>query len=398
MTSDFDIGKITEAFAAAAIDSSRWTSVVDMVSAATGSLGAVIFPNRGALPYIPVCASMFETFDIYVRDGWIDNDERNHGIPLLLEKGVITDLDIWPQEHIQRSAYYQDYLAHRCGLHSFAAVRVGRGENIWALSIQRTEAQGPFSHSELRSLAQLSQNLNSIADTASALAFARGEGALAAFDMAEKAAFLLDRRGDVVRANQAAEALLGDDVFISRRRLSSRSPQATGAFDATIKALLWNNAASSAPSLVFPRERPAAAVGSRHPLSGNFRIRAVLLPRSRGDGGRRKPFPSGRANASGGFRPDRLGGAACRRDAGGKRFAIGGAEARRVARDDAQASESDFRQNRRAQTVRPGRHAGRSSAGIERRAENNEDWGGGGSVTAGHSDSAGRENARFHFS
>jgi hypothetical protein len=99
MTSDFDIGKITEAFAAAAIDSSRWTCVVDMVSAATGSFGAVIFPNRGALPYIPVCASMFETFDIYVRDGWIDNDERNHGIPLLLEKGVITDLDIWPQEH-----------------------------------------------------------------------------------------------------------------------------------------------------------------------------------------------------------------------------------------------------------------------------------------------------------
>jgi DNA-binding CsgD family transcriptional regulator len=131
---------------------------------------------------------------------------------------------------------------------------VGRGENIWALSIQRTEAQGPFSQSELRSLAQLSQNLDSIADTASALAFARGEGALAAFDMTKKAAFLLDRRGDVVRANQAAEALLGDDVFISRRRLSSRNPQTTSAFDAAIKALLWNDAASSAPSLAFPRE------------------------------------------------------------------------------------------------------------------------------------------------
>lgn len=253
MKSNFDIAKITEAFAAAAIDSSRWTSAMEMVSAATGAVGALMFPNKGTLPYIPACESMLENFEVYVRDGWIDRDERYRGTSLMIERGVVTDLDFASPEQIRRNPYYQDFIARR-DLHGFAGVRVGQGENVWCLSIQRSSAQGMFSRSELRSFAQLAQSLDSIAATASALAFAQGEGALAAFDIAHKAAFLLDRRGDVVRVNHAANAVLGEDVFISRKRLSSRSQAATGELNAAIKSLLWAHAVSSASSIIFPRE------------------------------------------------------------------------------------------------------------------------------------------------
>lgn len=252
MKPSFDIPKITEAFAAAALDSSRWRSALELVSAETGSLGALMFPNKGALPYIPVLETMLPSFDIYVRDGWIENDERMRGIPLMIDRGVGTDRDFWSEEHIRKSAYYQDFI-QKSGLHGFAGVRVGRGENIWCLSIQRSAGQGEFNRSELRSLAQLSQNLDSIAATASTLAFARGEGALDAFDVTEKAAFLLDRRGDVVRINQAAEAMLGVDVFIRRRRLISRNQAATADLNAAIKDLLWTQAVSSMPVIIFPR-------------------------------------------------------------------------------------------------------------------------------------------------
>lgn len=252
MKFDFDIARITEAFAAAVLDSTRWNSAMELASAETGSLGALMFPNKGALPYIPVCESMAESFEVYIRDGWIERDERHRGLPTMLERGVVTDLDFTSREHKRHHPYFQDFIT-RCGLYDFAGVRVGNGENVWCLSIQRTAEQGDFSRSELRSLAQLARSLDSIAETASALAFARGEGALAAFDIAHKAAFLLDRRGEVVRVNQAAEALLGDDVFISHRRLSSRSQAATAELNAAIKNLLWLQSISSSPSMIFPR-------------------------------------------------------------------------------------------------------------------------------------------------
>lgn len=253
MKQAFDIAKISEAFAAAALDSTRWKDAIELASAATGSLGAVMFPVRGALPYVPASDALHRVFEVYVRDGWVERDERLQlGAAPLIEKGIVIDSDVRTPDQMRSSAYYQDFLA-RCGVGSFVGVRVGVGEQIWSVSIQRKPEQGMFNGSELRSLTKLARSLDSVAATANALAFARGEGALDAFDITEKAAFLLDRRGDVVRINQAAEAMLGLDVFIRRRRLTSRSAAATMDLNGTIRDLLWTQTASSAPAIIFPR-------------------------------------------------------------------------------------------------------------------------------------------------
>lgn len=57
-----------------------------------------------------------------------------------------------------------------------------------------------------------------------------------------------------MRVNQAAEQLLGEDVFISHKRLFSRSQTASAELNAAIKSLLWAEDASSAPSIIFPRQ------------------------------------------------------------------------------------------------------------------------------------------------
>ena len=42
--------KLTEAFAAAAMDPTRWDAAMDVASDATGSLGAMLFPVQGRTP------------------------------------------------------------------------------------------------------------------------------------------------------------------------------------------------------------------------------------------------------------------------------------------------------------------------------------------------------------
>lgn len=71
-----------------------------------------------------------------------------------------------------KTLYYQDFLG-RHGLRWFAGVKVGEGEDVWALTLQRTVAQGPFSPDELVRLAGLSRNLAGAAALARAFEFSR---------------------------------------------------------------------------------------------------------------------------------------------------------------------------------------------------------------------------------
>src|SRR6185437_5653122 len=147
-------------------------------------------------------------------------DERYRGQLTFSRRGVATDFDFTTTAEIARSPYYQDFLA-RFGLRWFAGVKVGAGDDVWCLSLQRSVAQGPFEPSEIKELAALSRQLAGAAELARAFAFARVDAAIQAFDISGKAVMMFDSRGEVFRANAAAEHLLGDGLQIFRRRLTS---------------------------------------------------------------------------------------------------------------------------------------------------------------------------------
>jgi len=223
-----------------------------MLVSQTGSFGSVVFPLQGAMPYIPATASMQESFEAYVRDGWINRDERFRAKDQLLRRGVATDRDVMPEEALKRNPYYQEFLA-RFNLKDVAAVRVGTGEHVWSLTVHRTLQQEDFSAAEIDTLRQLSVQLSSTAEVATAFGVAQGAAALSTFDVAGKAAVLLNRDGQVVRANALAEKLFDAHIKITRGRLTSADKDAQDSFETALKQLFWSLDASGAPPISFPR-------------------------------------------------------------------------------------------------------------------------------------------------
>jgi DNA-binding CsgD family transcriptional regulator len=267
---DGKIGKLqlaTEAIAAAAIDSSLWVSALGAVSDAAGGCGAMLIPVRGELPNLPYTPAVEAAADGYLRGGWMHRDERKRGAHLLEPKGVFTDLDYTTPDEIARSPFYQDYLGP-LGLRWFAGVKVACEDDLWCVSIQRTIQQGPFLAEEAERLAQLSRHLAAAAAVSRALGFARTEGALSAFEISRTAAVLLDRFGQVLRMNPAAEGMMGSDIDIRQRRIASRSADATTELDRVLhRALLTSGTSAVMPPVCLPREsrRPVFAYVLRIP-------------------------------------------------------------------------------------------------------------------------------------
>jgi DNA-binding CsgD family transcriptional regulator len=253
--------KIADAFAAAAVDRSLWNEAMEVAAKATDSFGAIMIPVKGRLPNFPLTASMLPTAESYLQDGWIHRDERYRAMPAFSRRGAATEFDFTDSDEIARHPFYQDFLA-RFGLRWFAGVRVGAGDDVWCLSVQRSITQGPFAPSEVKDLAVLSGHLAGAGELARALAFARAEAAMQAFQISGAAVLMLDRRGEVVCANSSAERLVGGDLQIVRGRVTSFDRNATAALDRALHALIWSPESSALrPPVVLPRKlgRPILA-------------------------------------------------------------------------------------------------------------------------------------------
>jgi DNA-binding CsgD family transcriptional regulator len=234
---------------------------MDRVAEVTSSFGAVFLAVHGRLPNFPFSPSLARSAEAYVRDGWIDRDLRFRTTPVIARRGVATEFDYVTMDEIATHPFYQEFLG-RFSLRWFAGVKVASGNDFWVCSIQRTIEQGPFSPGELSELAMLSTHLSGAAALARALGFARAEAALDAFAVSGSAVALLDRFGEVIRLNDAAERLLGDDLKVTRRRFVSRNADATAALDRALHAALRTETSSALmPPVALPRtdKRPLLA-------------------------------------------------------------------------------------------------------------------------------------------
>ena len=218
MPEQWNLNAISQSFAEAATGQITWRRSLDLISEQVGGSGATIVPLKGLLPERPTSSAFEEAIDVYVKDGWYKHDDRFRAMGAVRRKGFGTDLDFISEEEMRRSPYYQEWL-RPFGLKWFAGVLISGLEEEWALSLQRSEAQGPFTDAEGTQLALLSRGLASSAMLANALGFARADAALDAFTASGKAVILFNRHGEIIRANPAAEELFTDSFRIRQRRI-----------------------------------------------------------------------------------------------------------------------------------------------------------------------------------
>jgi DNA-binding CsgD family transcriptional regulator len=252
-------------FAEAALDPTRWVKALESLASATGSFGAVMLPLAGdALPNVPYTENVSGAMEDYFRDGWHLRDERMRTVPVLTQRGVADDFDGHSAEEIARHPFYQEFLASH-GLRWYAGVKVASGDDLWAVALQRTIDQGPFSADEKDELARVSSRLSTGAAIARALSASAATGALEAFEMSGTAVVLLNRHGNVFKANQSAERLLVDDIQIVKGQLTAKDARATTALNRAIHNLLWRPIGGLSAPVALPRasRRPLLAYPAR---------------------------------------------------------------------------------------------------------------------------------------
>lgn len=251
------------AFAEAAVDPTRWTNALEVVTTLSGSYGAILIPvtGTGPVPGIPFTERLAPSAEAYFRDGWNERDERFNGVPQMVRSRVVDDLDIFDADTIKRLPYYQEFLAP-FGLRWFAGIGIMTGDDVWCLSMQRSIAQGPFSPEQKLQFTGLARRLSSSAALARAVGAAAADSALDAFETSGTAVVLVNRRGEVFKANACAEQLLVGDVTIVERQLVARDAQATAALQRALHDLIRRRDGSGlAAPVPLPRsgQRPLLA-------------------------------------------------------------------------------------------------------------------------------------------
>ena len=263
--SKWDLGLIERAFVEAAFDPQRWNAAMDTAAKVAGARGAALFSLQGKIPLMPSSDSLSEGNELYIRDGWIQRDERYRAVPAMMRKGVGTEFDFISPDELNRHPYYQEFLAP-LGLQWFAGTLIAAEDDQWSLSLQRSPSQGPFQQAELDQLASLSARLSTVAVLARAIGLSAVSAALEAFEFSGTAIAQLDSAGDIIKLNKLAERLVDNGIRVVKKRLVADERDATNSLDRSLHALLWNSSeAVLMPPVPLPRvgRRPLLA----YPLS-----------------------------------------------------------------------------------------------------------------------------------
>lgn len=286
----WNLDRVENAFAEAAVSPAMWGNALDIVSEETGAYGATMLPIGGdILPNIPRSTSMLVTRESYFRNSWYRRDERYNSLPTVLRTGISDDFDVMSVEQMRRNPYYQDYLGSY-GLQWFAGIRISLGSDMWVLCIQRSIPQGPFPSEEKDRLIRLTHSLPGCIGIAKTIGATLGANALETFEFSRAAAVLVGRDRKVICPNRTAESLLQGDVRLSQGRIVSVDPAATAALDRAIFDLLYDREAGgvSKPVKLTRREQsPLLAYPGRvssmvsNPLADSQAIVVLVDPDKR---------------------------------------------------------------------------------------------------------------------
>jgi DNA-binding CsgD family transcriptional regulator len=258
----------------AVVDPSLWPEVMEEISRAVGATGAALLQSDVRTADVPRTAGIDELFRAYFGDNWHTRDLRTRGVPALLRgEGIITDQHCVTPDEVRREAFYNEFLLP-LGFQWFAGVGFWAGAALWALSIQRTVREGPFTSEDQRLLAELSPRLTEAATLSTAVGRSVLSGMTNTLSLVRRPALALDRMGCVLDCNAAADRLFDSEIRVANRQLRIRDHKARAALDRLIDRMRVTADTASLPTgppIVVQREGKRPVVIRALPISGAAR-------------------------------------------------------------------------------------------------------------------------------
>lgn len=266
----------------AAIDPSIWPELMEEISTAVGSTGAMLLQSDVRTPDVPRTASIDEALRAYFGGAFHLADVRaERGVPLLLGGSpVVIDQDFVTPDDIRSDAMYNEVLIP-LGLQWFAGVGFRAETALWVLCIQRTIAEGPFENSDKRILATLSDRLTEVATLSTMVGRIALSSATDALGAVDQAAVSIDRFGLLLDSNEAATDLFDSEPCIRNRRLFVANPRSH-----RLLQLMFDRLRNTPDTLPFTSEPVFVPRQNKAPVL----IRMLQVP-----GAARAPFLGARA-------------------------------------------------------------------------------------------------------
>jgi DNA-binding CsgD family transcriptional regulator len=175
---------------------------------------------------------------------------------------IVTDHDLLTPEQIKSNPMYNEVL-FPFGFHWFAGVGFWADSAAWALTLQRTEREGPFEGSEKKLLALLAPRLTETATLATAIGRIALTTITDVLSQVRQPALVLDRQGMVLRTNAVADAGFDEDIRVRNRRLVVRDKKALAKLDQLmdlVRSAPDTTALSASPILVQRTAKPPVVI------------------------------------------------------------------------------------------------------------------------------------------
>lgn len=147
---------------------------------------------------------------------------------------VVVPDDVLPLARLRMTAFWADFLRPMQVDHGGGVIGLRNSREVISLTLLRSSRRGPYDVHERSWLGRLAPHWTNACRLRTRLAplDAAASGAARGFDAVATAAFLLDERGQCVRWNASADALLRDGTLVRLRgrRLTGPCPGAGPAF------------------------------------------------------------------------------------------------------------------------------------------------------------------------
>ena len=175
---------------------------------------------------------------------------------------VVVPDDVLPLTRLRKTAFWADFLRPMDVDHGGGLIGLRDSTSVVSLTVLRSNRRGPYNAPERAWLGRLAPHWTNACRLRSRLvpADASSLDAARAFDVMGSAAFLLDERGQCVRWNPAAEALLRDGALVRLRgrRLVAACPADGSAYVPTAGPAVFRN-----------RQGSVVGHAAAHPLPGH---------------------------------------------------------------------------------------------------------------------------------